>query len=62
MKTIRTYPTTVEADVARIALESAGIPSRVIGVAAGMEGGLDGVQLIVSDDQVKAALAVLGNT
>ena len=62
MKIIRTYPTTIEADVARIALESAGIPSRVVGVAAGMEGGLDGVQLLVPDDQVKAALAALGNS
>jgi len=62
MKIIRIYPTTIEADVARIALESAGIPSRVVGVAAGMEGGLDGVQLLVPDDQVKAALAALGNS
>jgi len=62
MKAIETYATTVEADVARIALNSAGIPSLVVGVAASMEGGLSGVQLLVPDDQVEAALAVLGDT
>jgi hypothetical protein len=62
MKAIKTYPTTVEADVARIALDSAGIPSLVAGIAASMEGGLGGVQLLVADDQVEAALAVLGDT
>ena len=53
MKTIKTYPTTIEADVARIALDSAGIPALVAGVAAGMEGGLEGVKLLVPDDQSK---------
>jgi hypothetical protein len=62
MKTIKTYPTTVEADLARIALNSAGIPSLVAGVGAGMEGGLAGVQLLVPDDQFEAALTVLGDT
>jgi hypothetical protein len=62
MKTIKTYPTTIEADVARIALASAGIPALVAGVAAGMEGGLEGVKLLVPDDQVEAALTVLGGT
>jgi Putative prokaryotic signal transducing protein len=62
MKAIKTYPTTVDADLARIALDSAGISSVVAGVAAGMEGGLSGVQLLVPDDQVEAALTVLGDT
>lgn len=62
MKAIKTYATTVEADVARIVLDSAGIPSRVAGVAASMEGGLSGVQLLVPDDQVEAALTVLSDT
>jgi hypothetical protein len=62
MKAIRTYATTVEADVARITLDSAGIPSLVAGVAVSMEGGLSGVQLLVPDDQVEAALTVLGDT
>jgi len=62
MKTIKTYPTTVEADLARIALDAAGIPSLVAGVAAGMEGGLAGVQLLVPEDQLEAALSVLGDS
>jgi hypothetical protein len=62
MKVIKTYPTTVEAEVARIALDSAGITSLVAGVAASMEGGMSGVQLLVPDDQVEAALTVLGDS
>jgi hypothetical protein len=62
MKAIKTYPTTVEADLARIALDGAGIPSIVVGIAAGMEGGVAGVQLLVPDDQVEAALTLLGDT
>ena len=59
MKIIKSYPTTVEADLARIALEAAGIPATVVGVSAGMEGGVAGVQLLVPDDRVEAALSVL---
>ena len=61
MKTIKTYPTRVEADLARIALDAAGVPSVVVGVGVGMEGGTAGVQLLVEDDHVKAALKVLGD-
>jgi len=59
MKTIKRYPTRVEADLARIALDAAGVPSVVVGIGVGMEGGIDGVQLLVPEDQVDAALAVL---
>ena len=59
MKIIKSYATTVEADLARIALEAAGIPSTVVGISAGMEGGVAGVQLLVADDRVDAALSVL---
>jgi Putative prokaryotic signal transducing protein len=59
MKIIKSYPTTVEADLARIALEAAGIPSTVVGISAGMEGGVAGVQLLVPEDRVEAALSVL---
>jgi Putative prokaryotic signal transducing protein len=59
MKTIKTYSTTVEADLARLALEAAGIPSTVVGISAGMEGGVAGVQLLVPDDRVEAALTLL---
>jgi hypothetical protein len=61
MKTIKTYSTRVEADLARIALDAAGIPSNVVGVGASMEGGTGGVQLLVEDARVEAALKVLGD-
>jgi hypothetical protein len=62
MKTIKTYPTSIEADLARITLDAAGIPAVVVGISLGMEGGGAGVQLLVEDNYVEAALAVLGNT
>lgn len=62
MKAIKTYPTSVEADLARIALTAAGIPSVVVGVSLGMEGGGAGVQLLVPDDRVEAALTLLGDS
>jgi hypothetical protein len=61
MQAIKTYSTRVEADLARIALEGAGVRSVVVGVGAGMEGGIGGVQLLVDDDQVERALKVLGD-
>jgi hypothetical protein len=59
MKTIKTYPTSVEADLMRIALDAAGIPSVVVGVDLGMEGGGAGVQLLVPEDRVEEALTLL---
>ena len=56
MRAIKTYPTRVEADLAKIALDAAGVPSVVVGVGVGMEGGMAGVQLLVPDDRVEAAL------
>ena len=61
MKTIKTYATSIEADLARIALEAAGIPSYVVGISLGMEGGGAGVQLLVPDERAEAALTVLGS-
>jgi hypothetical protein len=61
MKTIKTFSTTVEADVARIALDAAGIPSFVVGIGTGMEGGTGGVQLLVQDDRAEQALKLLGD-
>ena len=62
MKTVRTYATTLEADVGRIALAAAGIPAVVLGVDAAMEGGVAGVQLLVADDKAADAAAVLAKT
>jgi len=59
MKTIKTYPTRVEADLARIALDAAGVPSVIVGIGVGMEGGAAGVQLLVEDNRVEMALKVL---
>jgi hypothetical protein len=61
MKVIKTYPTSIEANLARIALEGAGIPSVVVGIGVGMEGGDAGVQLLVPDDRVETALTELGD-
>jgi hypothetical protein len=62
MKSIKSYPTTIEADIARMALEAAGVPSVVVGISVGMEGGTAGVQLLVPDDRIEEALTVLGDT
>jgi hypothetical protein len=59
MKTIKTYPTTVEADLARLTLDAAGIPAVVIGISVGMEGGDAGVRLLVPEDRVEEALTLL---
>ncbi len=59
MKTVKSYPTRLEADLARIALEAAGIPAIVVGVGLGMEGGAQGVRLLVPDESLEAALKVL---
>jgi len=59
MKAVRTYSTRLEADLARIALEGAGIPAVVVGVGVGMDGGIGGVRLLAPDEDVAAALKVL---
>lgn len=61
MKAIKRYPTTVEADIARITLDAADIPAVVVGTGVTMEGGLAGVQLLVPDEHVEEALKVLGD-
>jgi Putative prokaryotic signal transducing protein len=62
MRTIRTYATRLEADLARITLEGAGIRAVVVGVGVGMEGGFAGVRLLVPEDRVDEALKVLEET
>ena len=59
MKVIKTYSTNVEAEVARIALDAAGVPATAVGVGVAMEGGASGVQLLVSEKYVEAALKIL---
>jgi hypothetical protein len=59
MKVIKSYSTGVDAEVARIALDAAGVPSTVVGIDAAMEGGTAGVQLLVADEWIEDALRVL---
>ena len=61
MNTIKSYSTRVEADLAKIELRAAGIEATVVGIGAGMEGGAQGVRLLVAANDVNAALAVLGD-
>ncbi|HEX7082268.1 MAG TPA: DUF2007 domain-containing protein [Gammaproteobacteria bacterium] len=56
---VKTYATQVEAELARIRLGAAGIPATIVGVAVGMEGGTDGVRLLVPDEHAAEALEVL---
>jgi len=59
MTPIGRYSTRVEADLARIALEAEGIAATVVGVDITMDAGVDGVRLLVADDQADAARKVL---
>jgi hypothetical protein len=59
MKAVKTYSTRLDADIAKAALDAAGVPAVVVGVGLTMSGGAGGVQLLVPDEQVEAALAIL---
>jgi len=59
MVVLNSYPTRVEADLDRIALEAEGIPCRVVGVGLTMQGGIEGVRLLVPEDRLEQAKAVL---
>ncbi|MGY0557317.1 MULTISPECIES: hypothetical protein [unclassified Lysobacter] len=59
MRTIKTYPTRLEADLAKIALATFGIPAIVAGIGVSLEGGSAGMKLLVPDDCVGAAMTVL---
>lgn len=59
MKVFRRYPTRLDADLARIALDAAGVPSVVVGTGVELEGGVEGVQLLVPDEWIAAAVAAL---
>jgi hypothetical protein len=43
-------------------LEAAGVPAVVVGVGVAMEGGAAGVQLLVPDEHVEAALKILAQS
>ena len=59
MKAIKNYSLKLDADLARIALDAAGVPSVIVGVDVAMVGGAGGVQLLVPDEYVEAALKIL---
>jgi hypothetical protein len=59
MTVIKTYGTRLEADLASIFLRAEGIAVTVVGVGLAMEGGTEGVRLLVPDEQADAALDVL---
>lgn len=59
MIAIKSYSMRVEADLARITLEGAGIPAVVVGIGVNMDGGIAGVKLLVPDDRIDEALKVL---
>lgn len=62
MTLIKTYNSRLEADFAKIALKAKGIAATVVGIDLAMEGGIDGVKLLVGDDQADAARDVLGDS
>jgi len=62
MKLVKTYGNQLEADLARITLQAEGISATIVGVGVAMEGGSEGVQVFVPDDQVDAARKVLAET
>jgi len=59
VKAIKNYSTTLDADLAKITLDAAGVPSVVVGIGVTMEGGPSGVQLLVPDEWVETALMAL---
>jgi hypothetical protein len=59
MKTIKTYSTRVDAEVAKIALAATGVTAVVVGIGTDFEGGSAGVQLLVPDESVEEAMKVL---
>jgi hypothetical protein len=61
MTVIKTYGTRLEANLASIRLRAAGMMASVVGVELAMEGGIEGVRLLVPDEQVDAALKFLAD-
>lgn len=59
MRVIKTYASRIEADLDRLALEAADVPALVVGVGMALEGGIEGVKLLVPDDMVGRAIQIL---
>jgi len=59
MKVVRSFSSKLDADLAKLSLDAAGVPSVVVGTGVEFEGGADGVQLMVPDEWVTAASAAL---
>jgi hypothetical protein len=59
IQTVKTYSRRVDADLAKIALDAAGVPSVVVDIGLDLEGGAAGVRLLVPDEYVETALTVL---
>ena len=59
MTLVRSYSTRLEADLASILLRSEGITAEIVGIGLAMEGGAEGVRLLVPDEQATAAREVL---
>jgi hypothetical protein len=59
MKTVKTFSTDLEANLAKIELEAAGVSSVVVGIGVAMEGGAAGLQVLVPDHSLEAAMKVL---
>src|SRR5262245_33834482 len=59
MTIVKTFGTRLEADLASILLRAEGIAATVVGVGLAMEGGAEGVRLLVPDEQADAALELL---
>ena len=59
MKTVKTYGTLLEAELARIVLRAEGIAATIVGVTTAMEGGAEGVRVLVPDEAAENALKIL---
>lgn len=61
MTVIKTYANRFEADLACNLLQAEGIAAVVVGVGVAMHGGIEGVRLLVPDEQADAASELLSD-
>jgi len=59
MTPIMTYSSRVEADLDRIALEAEDVPCVIVGLGTAWQGGIEGVKLLVPEDQTERARRIL---